>query len=516
MKHVHLIGIGGTGLSAIARVLLESGYTVSGSDRQMSPLAQALQEAGVRVFIGHRAENIRGADLVVRSSAIPESNVEVQAALEARLPVFRRADFLGRLLEGRLGIGVAGTHGKTTTTAMLAWILTSLGQDPTFIIGGVSMNLGTNARSGGGPVFLIEADEYDRMFLGLSPQVAVVTNIEHDHLDCYPTPESFYGAFREFAGRVAPGGVLIGCGEDAGTRQLLMDAAGSGIRVRSYGIWDGEGLGDDRESVSTSLTRRVGSLAQSPQSPAPFDYTAQNLALNEAGGFRFEFLPFEGPDEKNGTTRLPEGGRLGVPRYSISLQVPGRHNVLNALAALGVIHWLGLPLNEAAEALGRFSGTGRRFQVVGEAQAVTVIDDYAHHPTEVRATLAAARKRYPERRIWAVWQPHTYSRTLGLLEGFAEAFGEVDRVVVTGIYAARESAPQGSTPGQVGAQVSAAIRHPAVHFSQELDEAAAYLLREIRAGDVVLVLSAGDADRVSRSVINVLVTLRLEDRRAAR
>jgi UDP-N-acetylmuramate--alanine ligase len=485
-----LIGIGGTGLSAIARVLLESGYTVSGSDRQMSPLAQALQEAGVRVFIGHRAENIRGAGLVVRSSAIPESNVEVQAALEAGLLVLKRADFLGSLLEGRLGIGVAGTHGKTTTTAMLAWILTSLGQDPSFIIGGVSMNLGTNAHSGGGPVFLIEADEYDRMFLGLSPQVAVVTNIEHDHPDCYPTPESFYGAFREFAGRVVPGGVLIGCGEDAGTRRLLIDAAAAGIRARSYGI-------------------RAGAAVENR--PASFDYTAQIIALNEAGGYRFEFLPFVGPEEKNGTTRLPEGEKVAV-----SLQAPGRHNVLNAAAALAVIHWLGLPLDEAAEALGNFSGTGRRFQVVGEAQGVTVIDDYAHHPTEVQATLGAARKRYPGRRIWAIWQPHTYSRTLSLLEGFAEAFGEVDRVVVTGVYAARESAPQGSTPGQVGAQVSAAIRHPAVHFSQELDEAAAYLLQEIRVGDVVMVLSAGDADRISRSVIEVLETLKLEDRRATR
>jgi len=475
MTHVHLIGIGGTGLSAIARVLLESGYSVSGSDRQLSPLAQAVQEAGAHVFIGHKAENIAGADIVVRSSAIPDANPEVAAAREAGLPVLKRADFLGRLMEGRLGIGVAGTHGKTTTTAMLAWILSELEQDPTFIIGGVSQNLGVNARAGSGYIFLIEADEYDRMFLGLSPQVAVVTNIEHDHPDCYPTEESFFAAFRDFAGRVLPGGLLLGCQEDLGAARLLNEVGTAGIQTRAYAT----------DAGAAGL-------------PA-CEYLARDLAPNGKGGFSFRFTA--------GMIAGLNGARQEdkpAPEVPVDLRVPGRHNVLNATAALAVIHHLGLPLDHAARALGDFTGVGRRFQVVGEAQGVTVIDDYAHHPTEVRATLEAARERYLERRIWAVWQPHTYSRTLGLLEQFAAAFDAVDRVVVTGIYAARETPPDGMKPEEVGEQVVAAIRIPGARFIQGLEQAADFLLEELRPGDVVLVLSAGDATRISQRISQAL------------
>lgn len=475
MTHVHLIGIGGTGLSAIARVLLESGYSVSGSDRQLSPLAQALQAAGARVFAGHRAENIAGAELVVRSSAVPDDNPEVIAAREAGLPVLKRADFLGRLMDGYIGIGVAGTHGKTTTTAMLAWILVELEQDPTFIIGGVSQNLGVNARSGSGKIFLIEADEYDRMFLGLNPQVAVVTNIEHDHPDCFPTAESFFEAFRDFAGRVLPGGLLIGCDEDPGASRLLAEAARAGIQTRSYG----------------SDARPAGSPTRA--------YTARALSPNAKGGYSFIFTA-QIKSGQNGA-RQEEKPVLEVP---VNLQVPGRHNVLNAAAALAVIDRLGLPLDRAARALGEFTGVGRRFQIVGEAQGVTLIDDYAHHPTEVRATLEAARVRYPERRIWAVWQPHTYTRTLNLLEQFAAAFEAVDRVVVTGIYAAREVPPDGMTPEVVGERAAAAIRVPQALFIQDLEQAAGYLLGELKPGDVVLVLSAGDANTISRMIHETL------------
>jgi UDP-N-acetylmuramate--alanine ligase len=354
MTRIHLIGIGGTGLSAIARVLLESGYAVTGSDRADSPFARDLRAAGVTVSIGHLPENVRGADVVVRSSAIPDDNPEVVAAREQGIPVLKRADFLGSLMEGKTGIAIAGTHGKTTTTSMIAWMLSALNEDPSFIVGGVLGNLGVNARAGKGSTFIIEADEYDRMFLGLKPFIEVVTNVEHDHPDCYPTPEDFQAAFVEFVRRLPADGTLIACGEDDGATQLLTEAKKLGKRTVVYG--------DEAE------------------------VRAEHLKPNNKGGFTFDAVV---------------RGKLCV----VALQVPGRHNVLNALAALTVASLLDLDLVDAARALSQFSGTGRRFEVRGEAGGVTVIDDYAHHPTEIRATLAAARDRYPGHRIWAVWQP---------------------------------------------------------------------------------------------------------------
>ena len=238
MTRVHFIGIGGSGLSAIARLLLESGYTVTGSDRVLSPLAVDLQAAGATVYLGHDAGHIAGADWVARSSAIPDDNPEVLAAQQAGIPVYKRMDFLGQFMEGKIGIAVAGTHGKTTTTAMLAWTLSALGQDPSFIIGGVASNFGVNARAGKGKTFVIEADEYDRMFLGLKPAIEVVTNIEHDHPDCFPTPLDFYNAFVEFARLLPAEGTLVACAEDAGAARLLVETKKTGKRVVAYGIGD--------------------------------------------------------------------------------------------------------------------------------------------------------------------------------------------------------------------------------------------------------------------------------------
>lgn len=460
MKHVHLIGIGGTGLSAIARVLLERGMVVSGSDRQPSAIIEALRAAGARVSIGHQAGNIRGADVVVRSSAVPDGNVEVQAALQAGIPVLKRAEFLERILEGYQVIAIAGTHGKTTTTAMVSWMLTEMGQAPSFIIGGISRDLGTNARSGQGPHFVIEADEYDHMFLGLRPGIAVVTNIEHDHPDCYPTPEDFYQAFREFVARLAPQGVLLACSDDPGARRLLEEARTRGYSVRSYGVNHWLGLNGP-------------------------DYAARQVAPNQRGGFSFEMV------------------RLGAssPGVRVELQVPGRHNVGNALAALAVVDCLALPLEQAAQALARYSGAGRRFEVRGEARGVTVIDDYAHHPSEIRATLAAARARYPDQHIWAVWQPHTYSRTRALLNDFIASFADADQVIVTDIYAAREVSPAN---GFSSRQVVEAMKHPQAHYLPSLTQAADYLLDRVQPQAVVLVLSAGDADQISGLLLQKL------------
>ncbi len=450
---IHFIGIGGTGLSAIARLLLEMGYPVTGSDRVLSPLAISLQEAGARVFSGHDAQNVQGAGLVIRSSAIPDTNPEVQAALAVGIPVLKRADFLGQLMEGRTGIAIAGTHGKTTTTAMTSWMLTALGQDPSYIIGSVADNLGTNAHAGKGSAFVIEADEYDHMFLGLRPVIAVITNIEHDHPDCFSTAEDYFGAFLAFVERLSPTGVLLACGDDPGATRLLSEIKSTGGRKLAYGLKNTQ-----------------------------FAYTANDVIPNKCGGF---------------------DAQLSIHQQAVplTLQVPGIHNILNALASVAVADQLGLDVTRAAEALGEYRGSDRRFQVRAEIGGVTVVDDYAHHPTEIRATLSAARARYPGRKIWTVWQPHTYSRTRALLNDFAVSFVDADEVIVTEVYAAREAVPEDGFSAQ---QVVAVMRYPDIHFTPDLVDASVLLLNNLQPGDVLLVLSAGDADQISTRVIQGL------------
>jgi UDP-N-acetylmuramate--alanine ligase len=454
MEHVHLIGIGGSGLSAIATVLLERGYRVSGSDRQETPQTRRLVESGARILYIHRAENIAGADLVVRSSAVRDDNVEVLAAQAAGIPVLKRADFLGQMMTGQKPIAIAGTHGKTTTTAMLAWVLSFLGADPSYVIGGEAVNLGRNAHAGSGQFFVIEADEYDRMFLGIRPYVALVTNVEHDHPDCYPTLEDFYQAFLEFTRRVLPDGVLVACGDDLGAAQLLAETRSRGLKSVSYGIG-------------------VGSC----------DYQALNLHPDPDGGQTFDVF------------------RHGLPFVEqVALQVPGEHNVRNALAVLCVADWLGLDIEKTVQALRQFRGAGRRFDVRGDFNGVTLIDDYAHHPTEIRATLAAARIRYPHRRLWAVWQPHTFSRTRALFEAFSNAFEAADCILVTEIYAAREAAPaDGFSARQAVDEIARRDQNAgkAILFAADLKDAVDQLAFHLQPGDVSVVLSAGDADRIN-------------------
>ncbi len=478
MDHIHLIGIGGSGISAIARVLLESGYTVSGSDRVLSPLAENLRAAGARVDIGHHPENIQGANLVVRSSAIPDQNPEVVAAHAAGIPVLKRADFLGQLISqnDRLGIAVSGTHGKTTTTAMIAWMLTCLGQDPSFIVGGVLKNLGVNAHAGRGQAFVIEADEYDRMFLGLKPSIIVVTNVDYDHPDCYPTPADYERAFLAFTGCLQPGGSLLACRDDPGAKRLLQARQAEGCPAYSYGFNQTVGFEADYKIVYTADFQS--------------DYQAYRLELNPAGSFDFEMALSSGPGEI-------------TPLAHVSLQVPGKHNVLNALAALAVAHLLGLPLQTASEALHRYAGAGRRFDIVGDADGITIVDDYAHHPTEIRTTLAAARSRFPRRRLWAVWQPHTFSRTQAFASEFATAFKDADRVLVTGIYGAREFAGD-SSMANLASDLARSISGPAAQYISSLPAVTAFLLSQLQPGDVLLVFSAGDADQVSAQVLAAL------------
>jgi UDP-N-acetylmuramate--alanine ligase len=447
---IHLVGIGGIGMSAIARVLHGWGYAVSGSDKQPSALAQTLTGEGILVHIGHRAEHVAGADLVVISSAIPKDNPEVVEARKRGLPVVKREQLLSALTEGKITIAVAGTHGKTTTSAMIAWILTEAGLDPTFIVGGVLQNLGTNARAGSGPHFVVEADEYDRAFLGLKPNVAVITAMEHDHPDYYPTFEDMRSAFVQFANQVVTGGLLIICGEDREGRAVAGLLVNRGRRAETYGL------------------------------DPVWQWWAEGLHLGNSAAFDV----------------WHEGRRLGP----CAIQVPGRHNVLNALASLAATAVVGVDFGAGAAALTRFRGTERRFEIKGQIADVTVIDDYAHHPTEVRATLAAARLKFPGRVIWAVFQPHTYSRTLAMLDDFAAAFADADHVVVTEIYAARES----DTLGVSGADLVTRMAHPDARYVSTLEEASAIVLSQVQPGDVVLTLGAGDGYLVGERVLQGL------------
>ncbi|MDY6872516.1 MAG: UDP-N-acetylmuramate--L-alanine ligase [Chloroflexota bacterium] len=449
MKHVHFIGIGGTGLSAIARVLLEKGYAVSGSDREASPLFNAVTKAGARTFLGHAAEQIAGADLVVRSSAIPDENPEVTAAVAQGIPVFKRSDFLADLTEGQDVVAVAGSHGKTTTTAMLIWILEEMGIDPSFIAGGVVSQLKRNAHFGSGPYFVIEADEYDNMFLGLAPKIAIVTNIEHDHPDCFPTKADYKQAFRAFLGKVRDDGLALICQEDPCAKAMGAELADQ-IPVMGYG--------------------------------ATLESDYQATEIDFSGGWPVFRLRFG--EEDFGQVRL---------------QVPGQHNVLNATGALAAIHQLGLELAPAIQALNAFTGAGRRFEVLGEANGVTVIDDYGHHPTEITATLQAARTRFPQSRIWAVWQPHTYSRTQSLESDFIEALRLADQAVVLKIYAAREA-----NPGYSAQIIADALPSGQATYADTFEAAQTHLIEQLKPGDVMIVFSAGNATQVSGAVLNEL------------
>lgn len=455
MTHYHLIGIGGTGLSAIARVLIELGHQVSGSDMVLSPTAQELSKMGATVYVGHDANQVIGADVIIRSSAIPDSNVEVIAGLNTHVPVVKRMDFLNELTASKKVIAVAGTHGKTTTTAMCAWVFHHLGLDPSYIIGGVSKNLGTNAHAGEGDFFIIEADEYDRMFLGLEPETLILTIVEYDHPDYFPTESAYFQAFQELTQQVKPAGRVIACKDDPGA-MMVLNKTRLNLKKITYG-------------TRANSDYRISGMNSIPHKGIRFSLVNQNPGLEESS------------------------------QGQIELAIPGRHNALNAAAVVAVCREHGISFDDIKVALEKYSGTGRRFDILGTANEVTIIDDYAHHPTEIRATLSAARCRYPECTIWTVWQPHTYSRTKELIEAFKDAFKESDHVIVSGIYASREKKQDYSSEGIVGK-----MHHPDARQISELGDIASYLTDHLKPGDVLLVLSAGDANWVSREVFENL------------
>ena len=444
VKHIHFVGIGGAGLSAIAKVMLEQGMTVSGSDQAPNAATQSLAAAGVRVYASHQAENIQGAGLVVISSAVPVDNPEWSAAVARKIPVVKRDALLGAMMQNHEGIAVAGTAGKTTTTAMLAYCLSELGCDPTFIVGGVLANYETNAHAGSGPYFVVEADEYDRMFLGLTPKHAIITNIEFDHPDCFSDEADVVRAFQAFVSlpslRSAGSNVLL-CGDDRNARALRSVAQGA----LAYGF----GEQNDFRIIDPQWDARRG---------AEFVVTHDRRSL-----------------------------------AVVRMALPGRHNMLNACAVIALCHRLKLDLAQATAALSRFTGIHRRFEIIAESHGVTIVDDYAHHPTKIRATLAAARERFAGRKLWVVFQPHTYSRTRALMDAFAQAFTDADEVIITEIFAARET----DTLGVSGAQLAARMTHPHKEFKAGLDEAAAYLRTRLAPGDVLLLLGAGDVNTLA-------------------
>jgi len=453
MSSVHLIGIGGAGLSAIATVLLQQKYQVSGSDIQASPATNRLTKMGATVFIGHRAENLaNNLDVVIVSSAIAADNPELIEAHQRGLTIKKRAEWLGQMMQGQVGIAVAGTHGKTTTTAMTAFLLEEAGQQPTFIVGGFVPQMNTNAAHGQGRAFVIEADEYDHTFLGLRPGIAVITIVEWDHPDIFPTFQDLSRAFVDFVQLVPPDGLVISCGDAPGVAEVIQH---SKAQVMTYGL----------ESSN--------------------DWQAIDLRPNKRGGYDFRVVHPHASDQLEVT---------------VSLAVPGFHNVSNALAALIIAENQGVDLSQAAEILSQFQGVGRRFEVKGEVNGIIIIDDYAHHPTEIRATLAAACTRFGERPIWAVFQPHTFSRTLSLFDGFVQAFSDADHVIIVDIYASRER-----DEGLISSQdIVKQMTHPDAHYIGSLTEATDYLLTHLTPPSVLITLGAGDGYQIGEWVLERL------------
>lgn len=448
---VHLVGLGGAGMQAVATLLLARGLAVSGSDRADGAALHRLAAAGAAVHVGHAAAQLpAGARLVAVTAALPAGNPEVEAAHAAGVPVVKVKQLLGALVDAGRGVGVAGTHGKTTTTGLLGHAVRRAGVDATVVVGGDVPDLGGSAVAGAADVVVYEADEYDRSFLFGRPSVAVITNVEHDHPDIYPTLADVVDAFGAFARAVRPDGVIVAC---ADSPQLRGAVAGAAAAITWYGVADAPG---GREGVDWLAV---------PAEPVPdgqaFDVFHAGRSLGRC------------------TTRLA-----------------GIHNVANALAVIAAADALGLDAAAVRAAVADYRGVGRRFEVVGEAAGVTVIDDYAHHPTEIAATIAAARAHFPGRRVWAIWQPHTFSRVALLADGFAASLAAADRVVVTPVYGAREAGD-----ADAGARIAAAVPGAAAH---DLDGAAAAVAGEAAAGDVALFMGAGDLPRASRAAVRGL------------
>ncbi|HKU35846.1 MAG TPA: UDP-N-acetylmuramate--L-alanine ligase [Paenarthrobacter sp.] len=444
LGRVHFIGIGGVGMSAVARIMVAAGVPVSGTDAKDLPVMHDLASAGARINVGYAAGNVGDAQTIVAGSAIREDNPELSAARAAGLPVLHRSQALAATMTGHKVVTIAGTHGKSTTTSMVAVLLKEAGFDPTFAIGANVPALGVNAARGSSDIFVAEADESDGSFLNYRPLIAVVTNVEADHLDHYGTAEAVFASFDSFAELLPPEGVLLACADDAGARALAERTASKGTtRVLTYGT------ADDAD-----------------------------IRLRDAGP---------------GDVSVAVDGA----RHAVNLQVPGRHNALNAAAAFGVALELGVDPAAAAAALGHFTGASRRFEFKGQGRGVRVYDDYAHHPTEVRAALTAARSVAGENKVHVLFQPHLFSRTREFAAEFAEALDLADTAMVLDIYPAREDPIPGVTSALIADRLSRG------HLVGAPD-AVATIVEAARDGDVVLTVGAGDVTAYGPTIVEAL------------
>ncbi len=447
-QHAHFIGIGGIGMSGIAEILLNLGMKVSGSDLRRGPITDRLAELGATIFEGHDAGNIAGATVVVTSSAVSPANPEVLEAHARKIPVIQRAEMLAELMRLKYGIAIAGMHGKTTTTSMVASVLTAGGLDPTVVVGGRVDALGSNARLGTTQYLVAEADESDRSFLKLSPILAVVTNLDREHMDCYHDMDDIECAYLSFMDKVPFYGAVTACIDNPALKAILSRAR---RRVFTYGV--------------------------APEA----DFRLEYLEAEPGRFARFQVITAKGP--------------LGP----FELHVPGRHNVLNATAAVAIACQLEVPPDKIAEGLSHFRGVDRRFQQRGTSRGVTVVDDYGHHPTEIRATLAAARECAPTR-LRVVFQPHRYTRTRDLMDEFGDAFSDADSVVVLPIYAASEEPILGVT----GELLAKRIQGPKVEYAPDFAAAIAAIADDASEGDLILTLGAGSVSQIGPQILAAL------------
>ena len=446
-QRVHLVGVGGIHMSGIAQVLRARGHSVSGSDLYLTPLTEKLEAMGVTVSRGHDAANVGEAELVVYTSAAHEDNPEIIEARRRGLPTIKRAQMVARLMEGKRSIAIAGSHGKTTTSSLIAFMLWQAGHSPTFMVGGEMVGLETNAMPGEGPDFVVEADEFDAAFLNYHPDIALVTNVEPDHLDIYGSFERLKDTFRQFLSQVKPNGYIVACGDDPALQAILRETAGDDV----------------------NLPVHVVSYGLDPSS----EWLAEGISSKGVDGYTFVV-------------------KCGKQVYAtFETRLPGIHNVSNALGAIAVGSILGLPLEAMRRSVAEFRGVKRRFQPVGEAAGVTVMDDYAHHPTEVRATLAAARDRFPGRRLVCLFQPHTYSRTRYLLDGFRTCFADCDVLLIAETYAAREEPSAGMSAEELAREVG----QPRARYSGDLAQSAAAAAELLEPGDVFFTIGAGDVEK---------------------
>lgn len=447
-----MVGIGGIGMSGIAEILLDSGFEVTGSDRQLSEITERLEKLGATIYRGHAAKNLDEADVVVYSSAVHLDNPELTAAAEKKIPVIRRAEMLAELMRMRYGIAIAGTHGKTTTTSMTSLVLMDGGLDPTVIVGGkLSSFGGTNARLGHGEYIVVEADEFDRSFLQLTPVVGAITTLEREHLDIYSDLEDIKSAFVEFANKVPFYGFVILCLDEPSIQEILPLVR---KKVVTYGV-----------------------NAQS-------DLRAVNISF-EGSRSKFNLL------------------RYGRDMGEITLNVPGLHNVKNSMAAIGIGLELGIDFAKTKKAVESFTGVYRRLEMKADKSGVMVVDDYAHHPTEVEATLSALKSGWPKRRVVAVFQPHLYTRTRDFHEEFGRSFLNADVLVVTEVYPAREEPIQGIT-GELVVNDAKAFGHKEAFFVPDKKQLPGFLMKAKRQGDIVVTLGAGDISRYGEEFIDLL------------